>query len=327
MKQYLDYDVLVCAPSAYNEVCNILEETGFKSAYHIINLLKEKKIKTFQNYQDRLPAEKLVEIYSYYMQRTSGYERKLIIPQLSFSVTEACTLKCEKCNALMPYYDKPKAYKFEEYLPAMKRMTETIDKIMEIGFIGGEPFLNKELYKYLDWAINSEKVASVLVMTNATILPDRKTVEYLKHKKCFLCLDNYGPLSGKLKELEELAIRENIDYYILNNEYWYDFGGTKRKNYTVEKRKRIFNNCPIRDCNFFMKGRLYRCQLAGNLVNLGFCEDKGDEYVDFNQDMPIKILREDVKQLITGTEPLMACDFCNDVEGRGTIPVAEQMKI
>lgn len=326
LKKYLSYDVLIAAPSAYDEICAILEGLGFQKAYHVIGILKEARIKTFQNLQDKLPADKLADIYSFYMQRSSGCNQKLMIPQISFSVTEACTLKCEKCNALMPFYKRPQTFQFEQYLPAMKRMLETVDEIMEVAFIGGEAFLNKELYKYLDWAIQSEKIISILMVTNATIMPDKKTIESLKNDKCVLCLDNYGSVSKKLKELEEMAIREKITYYILNNEYWYDFGGINHKNYTYEERKKVFENCPMRDCNFFIKGRLYRCQPGGNLVNLGFCEENPKDYVDFNYDSSIETLRKEVMQLISGKEPLAACDFCNDLECSGTIPVAVQMK-
>ncbi len=325
LTDYLAYDVLICAPSAFEEVCNQLQIYGFTKAFHILSLLKETSPKTFENLQDRLPADKLAEIYSYYMQRASGKYESLMIPQISFSITEACSLKCEKCNALMPYYQKPETFRFEQYLPEMNRMLDTVDEIMEIGFIGGEPFLNKELYKYLDWAIGSDKIVSVLIVTNSTIMPDEITIKYMKHEKVFLGLDNYGALSNKIKALEEMAIREGIQYYILKDEYWYDFGGIEKRNYTLEQRKKVFSNCPIRDCNFFMKGKLYRCQFAGNLHNLGYCNGEGD-YVDFSQELSRDALRQAVSSLLTKREALWACNFCNDMEQKHLIPVAVQVK-
>ena len=322
---YLDYDVLICAPSAFEEIRSFLEKTGFQRVYHVTELLKEAKTKTFENLQDRLPADKLAEIYSYYRLRSSGAYQGLMIPQMSFSVTEACSLKCEKCNALMPYYQKPVSFKFEQYLPEMNRMLELVDEIMEIGFIGGEPFLNRELYKYLDWAIQSDKIVSILIVTNSTVMPDQATIEHMKNEKVFLCLDDYGILSDKLEELEEMAIREGINYYVLKNDYWYDFGGTQTKNYTPEQKRRVFSNCPIRDCNFFLKGKLYRCQLAGNLHNLGYYKGTKD-YVDFGRQVSRDTARKELKELLTKREYLDACDFCNDMDQKHLIPAAVQVK-
>lgn len=69
--KYLDNDVLICAPSAYNEVKSVLESVGYKRAFHVLGILKYAKNRTFVNLHDRLPAEKLVEMYSYYMDRSS----------------------------------------------------------------------------------------------------------------------------------------------------------------------------------------------------------------------------------------------------------------
>lgn len=320
---YLGHDVLICAPSAFEEVRTILEKKGFQKVYHVESLLKEAKPKTFENLQDRLPADKLSEIYSYYMYRSERCGGRLIIPQMSFSVSEACSLNCRKCNALMPYYHKPKIFSFEQYLPEMNRMLDIVDEIMEVGFIGGEAFLNRELYKYLDWAVGSEKIASVLIVTNSTIMPDERTIKSMKNDKVFLCLDNYGILSSRLKDLEEMAIKEKINYYILNNDYWYDFGGTEQKNYTMEQRTKVFYNCPMRDCHFFLKGNLYRCQIAGSLSNLGYYSGEGD-CIDFNWQISRDDFREKLSYLLTRREPLMACDFCNDMECAKPIPVAVQ---
>ena len=140
----------------------------------------------------------------------------------------------------------------------MNRLLDTVDKIIELGFIGGEPLLNQDLYKYLEWAIQSEKICSILVVTNSTILPDVKLIKYLKNRKVVLCLDDYGKLSNKLFELEEMAVREGINYFIQKSEYWFDFSGNglHENNYTEKDRKKVFLNCPIRDCNFFLKGRV-----------------------------------------------------------------------
>ena len=324
LKDLLNYDVLICAPSAFEDVCINLKDVGFKRIFHVSSVLRNANIKTHTNWQDRMPPEKLLEIYTYYKDRIDKRLDRLVIPQLSFSITEACTLKCEKCNALMPYYKNPRTFKYTEYLEAMNRLLDVVDEIYEVGFIGGEAFINGELDKYIEWAVQSDKIDSVLVVTNATIIPEQRVIDSLKHEKVFLCLDDYGNLSKAIKQLEKIAIAENINYYILKDSYWYDFGGVHKKNYSEYQLQEIFNKCSIRDCNFFLKGKFYRCQYSGNLINLGLCQADEDS-VDFNIHIEREKLREKVGRLITQKGPLESCEFCNNIERSSIIPVAMQL--
>lgn len=58
---------------------------------------------------------------------------------------------------MVPYYEKPRNFYFEDLQPALERLINTVDKILELGLVGGEVFMNPEFYKYVEWAVNEEK--------------------------------------------------------------------------------------------------------------------------------------------------------------------------
>ncbi len=332
IRNYPDYDILICAPSAYHEIVNelyMLNGGNLEHVYEISEILKSPKPKTFVNVLDRLCGELLVEKYDYYINRSSAMNDSegMVLPFLGISVTERCSLNCEKCIALMPYYQKPKNSCFADNLPALERLISSVDKILEVGFVGGEVFMNKDFVEFLEWAINQKKIKSISVLTNSTIIPNQREIELFKNNdKLILGIDDYGSLSLKLEELIDIAKAERIKYYILSNPDWQDLGGTERNNYSDEKRNKIFNNCSFKDCHLFLNGKLYRCQRQAHLINLGICEDKPEDYIDFTVDKETDKFRYELTDLLAKREAaLTACDYCNDITMQvNKIPAAKQ---
>ncbi len=331
IRNYPDYDILICAPSAYDEIVNelyVLNDGNMDHVYEISEILKSPKPKTFVNVHDRLCGELLLEKYDYYKNRsnTVNDSESMVLPFLGISVTERCSLNCEKCIALMPYYQKPNNFCFMHNLPALERLVKSVDKILEVGFLGGEVFMHNGFAEFLEWAINQEKIKSITVLTNSTIIPNKKEIELLKNDKVIFGIDDYGNLSLKMEELIEIAKAEQIKYYVLSNEDWQDLGDTTRNNYSEEKRNKIFNNCSFKDCHLFLNGKLYRCQRQAHLTNLGFCESIQDDYVDYTIEKGADEFREDLKKLLQERKyALAACDFCKDITMHiNRIPAAEQ---
>lgn len=330
--KYPEYDILVCAPSAHMDIIRNLQklrEDGLMHVFGISEILKNPTPKTYVNVHDCLSGELLLEKYEYYRargnQNTQNELPEVVVPFFGVSVTERCSLNCEKCIALVPHYTHPVNYNFEKMKPALGQLVDAVDKILELGFVGGEVFMNKEFYKYLEWAVNEPKIRSITVLTNATLMPDQRTLELLKNKKVAFGIDDYGSLSSKKNELINLAEREDIKYYILYNECWQDIGTLTRKNYSMERRNAIFRSCSFKDCNLFINGKYYRCQHEAHLANLGICDCTDEDCLDLAAEKNVNEIRRRLVALMTKTESLEACDFCNDItQHMFPIPVAKQ---
>lgn len=216
IKEYPNYDVLICAPSAYTEILEelkIMRGDRLDHVFDIIEILRQPEPKTYVNIHDCLDGDVLLEKYEYYRNRKqigedilSGSNGKgAVLPFLGISVTERCSLNCEKCIAMVPYYANPQNFNFDDMQLALNRLVDSVDKILEVSFVGGEVFMNKEFYKYLEWAISKRKIRSISVLTNATILPDQRMIDLLKHKKVVFGIDDYGILSSKRDNLIALV--------------------------------------------------------------------------------------------------------------------------
>ena len=85
---------------------------------------------------------------------------------LWFNTGTLCNLTCKNCYIeSSPSNDRLSYLSFDEYLMFMNEVREEGFNLSEIGFTGGEPFLNKEFPKMLNHAV--KQGIDVLVLTNA----------------------------------------------------------------------------------------------------------------------------------------------------------------
>ena len=85
---------------------------------------------------------------------------------LWFNTGTLCNLTCKNCYIeSSPTNDRLSYLNFDEYLKFMIEAKEEGLNLLEIGFTGGEPFLNKDFTKMLNHSVQQD--VEVLVLTNA----------------------------------------------------------------------------------------------------------------------------------------------------------------
>jgi radical SAM protein with 4Fe4S-binding SPASM domain len=172
-------------------------------------------------------------------------ERVLYKPiQISCCITDKCTLNCNFCphhsfyrNKNHPFLHSPlRDMSFEVFRKIVDAFPETV-RITLTGT--GEPFLNRDVFKMIDYAIGNRKL--ITVISNGTLL--KKNLDELLKRKIFsLCIS--------------LNVESQIEYYKLTKNRKYDFNSivsaihefTKKNNgeiklnltYVVSK-KNVFN--------------------------------------------------------------------------------------
>jgi len=90
-------------------------------------------------------------------------------------LTDRCTLNCNFCphhslfrNEKYPYLHTPAE---NMTFPTFKKVIDTFPKTPRISICGvGEPFLNSDIYKMIDYAIEKKKL--IFIVTNGTLLKD-----------------------------------------------------------------------------------------------------------------------------------------------------------
>lgn len=251
--------------------------------------------------------------------------RKVEIPFFDLNVNNVCTLKCKMCDQGMPYLNNKCKYSAKDIISNMERLFCFVDYIYQIGILGGEPFINKDLADVIRWCASSEKIGSIIVVTNGTIFPDEKILESLKNKKIILGISWY-PIQDDTNRLKliEYCERNSIHYHIRKDD-WLDFGDFRvSRNYNRKEMKKTFQNCFLNKCIQFNNGVLYRCTKTHLLQDQRIDEPGKWEVISLKNINSKKQMKKALRKFYS-VKTLRACNYCNSGDALTAIPLGEQL--
>lgn len=250
----------------------------------------------------------------------------LYIYHVELPVTQKCNLRCKHCVFMMPYFDKPVDFDVADSIKYMEKLFDAVDFIQIFRVLGGEPFLYKDLATIVNKAIDCDKVKTVEIVTNGTLLPSEELLQSIKNKKLKIQISDYGKLSRKKSELMDACDSVGIKCVIRGSDEknWFDPGNLVFRGRNKKELKKQFRRCG-EICRNLHDGKLFFCPRAAFGTKLGIPE-KTDEFVDFRVDKERKELRNEIFEL-NQKKYLVACNYCNEgTDEYVPIPVAEQME-
>ena len=308
-----------------------LRSQGFTNLYDCVELLSktnfiDQKFKLLHP----LKIERRIEYYKNMCFKDEYNSSGVLnIKSLDVQITERCSLKCSNCSNLMQYYERPVNDDLDKMFLALDRFIECIDKIYEFRVLGGDPFMNKELYKVINKLVSYKKVEKIIVYTNGKIVPKGENLECLKNEKVIMDITNYGSISIKHEDIVKVCDENNIFYSITAPKTWQDCGRILPFQQRSEKEKvRKFTDCCNSDLLSLLKGKIYRCPFSANAENLNAIPINKEDQVDL-VDMQIskEELKIKIKNLVYHKDYLTACSFCNGRDySVGKIKAGEQTK-
>lgn len=238
-------------------------------------------------------SPKMKEIFSIWL------SRKTEIPFFDLNVNNMCTLKCKKCDQGIPYLNNKCRYSAKEIIGDMEKLFKHVDYVYQISILGGEPFINKDLAEVIDWCSSSEKIGSIIVVTNGTIFPGEDILTSLKNKKIILGISWY-PIKDDANRMKliEYCARHNIHYHI-RKEDWLDFGDFRvPRGYNKQEMKKVFNNCFLNKCVQYNGGVLYRCTKTHLLMDQQIDIPAKWELIDVKAIKSKKEMKRNLKKIL-----------------------------
>ena len=114
--------------------------------------------------------------------------------------------------------------------------------------------MHKEIHKVINQLVKSKKCNSIVVYTNATIIPKGENLNCLKHPKVVIDMSNYGDLSRNFNKLKKIFQSESIQY-TSKIPVWTDSGRLlPYQNRSKNELRDLFFNC----CNNFYQKQNYK---------------------------------------------------------------------
>jgi MoaA/NifB/PqqE/SkfB family radical SAM enzyme len=96
---------------------------------------------------------------------------KLHLFKVDFLLTTRCTLLCRDCCNYIPILKQENGYdmNFTDFKLYLDNILKNVSCVDNLSFSGGEPLLNKDLDKILNYALSQKKLKTVILVTNGTL--------------------------------------------------------------------------------------------------------------------------------------------------------------
>jgi len=230
---------------------------------------------------------------------------KKFLHSVDIVISEKCSLNCKDCSNLMQYYKNAQNLNYEMIKEDFEKLSKKMDHIFEVRLIGGEPFMNKDIYRIIDYFIDHKKITNLVVYTNATIPLKAELMKKFSTPKLVFSITDYGNLSKNTQKVIDVLKIENIPYRSMPPNNWTDSAVIKDQKRTEEGMIDIFKRCCGKNLFTIMYGKLYRCPFVSNAERLHAIpfDKKNGVSLDASLDEIINYTNE--------IKYIPACNFCN----------------
>lgn len=247
---------------------------------------------------------------------------KLFLRSVDLVITEKCSLKCKDCSNLMQYYDKPVDVDFSEVVSDFNKLTEHLDGIFEVRLIGGEPFMNKDIYKILEYLYTKDNIKKIVIYSNAMIPIRQEYVHLITNDKLVFSLTDYGGLAKNTPKVIAQLIELGAAYRLHPPENWTDSGEIGDFKRDADDIQMVFENCCGKNLLTLSEGKLFRCPFSANADRLRAIPDDPLNYV--LAEAPAAEIRHFTRDI----KFLPACNYCKgrSFDSPSIVPAVQVLK-
>tara|TARA_B110000114_G_C14943356_1_gene337320 strand:+ start:34 stop:783 length:750 start_codon:yes stop_codon:yes gene_type:complete len=223
----------------------------------------------------------------------------------------------------MQYYENPKNTEENTMIKSMDILMSCVDELLEARVFGGDPFMNKEMYKYVNKLQTYKNIKHIPIYTNAVLMPKGENLECLKNSKVRVHITDYGSeLTRKKDEVINYCIKEGINWDCDLSGKWETIhtksGKIENTNETPQVLKDKFSKCCLNNLFQVLHGKVYKCPFSAHGTNMNFFPSS-DQY-DFIDLLDEKVGQPELKKKLYdfyhSENFLTACGYC---PGRGAL--------
>ncbi len=215
-----------------------------------------------------------------------------------------CNLNCRGCTVCANITETKGSYDFLQFQKEINRLHELVPNVFLISIMGGEPFMNPQVWDFVEYARQVYPYAQITVTTNGSFLlsTEKDTFQRIRNAKANIKLSLYPPFYGRTDDFVVVLKKYDMDFHI---EPVYDFSKclTKKPHAKPEG---------LNECRYFCKevrgGYICRCVPAfyADKLNARFGTDL-PEYTGIDLFDPSLTGEALIKKL---RESLPLCAYC-----------------
>lgn len=234
---------------------------------------------------DCFHIDEFISIYNMYKYN------KVYISDITYTITERCSLKCKNCNAFIPLYHDAKNYSVERVMEDFERFFQWVDYVNVLSLCGGDAMVNPQFSEILEEIGEKyfpERAGNIEVYSNAVIIPDERALNLMKKYNVYYRFSDYRPHTDKKQKVEEITdmlTKNGIRYDHVKFEKWCDCGYPQESNglSSEEELVKFFNACDRRSCHDLSERGVMFCGMGFSPDRIGYCKADTDDFFNIAQ--------------------------------------------
>ncbi len=324
-----------------DDVTNILDKKGFNYEYRITNDSNEMsgEINSIYYLKNNYNGETIIipsyisddinpdDIYNYFISIGFDHNDILFVPiemikgresidtskfykygsvtyldYIEININDHCNMNCKGCSHFAPL--APTSFKdFNVFFKDIKRLKELIPHIFKIRIMGGEPFLNPELKKYVRAIKEVYPYTDLRIVTNGLLLKniDDEILDFIKNNDVMLDISVYPPLHKTIDEIVQKLKDKKVKIFLENISFF-------KPILLSEKEKYPFNTLQNCNCINLENGFIASCPLQTTIKYYNDHFDNKYDYKTNKINIYESITGSDIKRRLK--EPFELCDYC-----------------
>lgn len=224
-------------------------------------------------------------------------EKKAVLTKLEFHVCDHCNLNCAGCSHFAPIYDESYA-DIKAFEKDVNRLSVLFSNILRFRLMGGEPFLNRNLDKFINVVRSNFPHTHLEIVSNGLLLTqvDDNIWNAIKRHDGFLNISLYPPTYAMKDKIVEFLQEKGIGYSFGSGLEQHNDSGIIQefhKNLTdirTHSPWAAMLKCMGNKCHFLRNGKISKCAipLLAEDVNRALRTDyiiTQDDFVDIYDDV------------------------------------------
>ncbi len=236
---------------------------------------------------------------------------------LTCIITERCNLSCQNCTVFVPQNKNPRTFDAEAIIESVKSYAKCFDFVYRVCLMGGEPFLHKNFAHIAAEIAKIDNILFIDIATNGTVVPPPGIMQVCKENGLGVEVSDYGLTSRKMNELFDECESQGVVFFrqSYQEKQWFT-----QEILPKQGRDEATNNAQYLECTehytipHIIDGKLYKCLFSAMADGLNHLDIDSVDYVDLRAEK-ISELRAEIKNLLSRTSALTACDSCSAFQG------------
>lgn len=181
---------------------------------------------------------------------------KGILPRVEMHICDYCNLNCSGCTHFSPIFER-KLPDRKKRIADVQKLSEKVGVVLKFFIMGGEPFLNPDIARYIEDIRKILPDTDLWVVTNGLLIPgiEEEVLACMQRNNVAVSISEYEPthyVIDKIKvRLENAGLHYNIRSYDIKQKFI--------KPLSLSDRSKYNQRCISEGCINICDGMIARC--------------------------------------------------------------------